>query len=822
MIELLAPAGSSEALAAAIYSGANAVYLGGKAFGARQYAPNFSDEELAEAVRLAHLHFVRVYVTVNTLVDDSEIPELIDYLKLLYTIGVDAIIVQDLGVVAVARQVVPDLPLHASTQMTIYNSAGVNLLDSLGFKRIVLARELALAAIKTICASTKLEIEVFIHGALCVCYSGQCLMSSLIGGRSGNRGRCAQPCRLPYKLVNQRDEILLASSEAGEFLLSPRDLNTLEIVPDLIKAGVHSFKIEGRMKRAEYVAVVTDAYKRAVEVCKNNPDNYEVVEQDYKNLAQIFNRDFTTAYLLNKQGKNMMSDRRPNNRGVYIGRVVKSTGQRVIIRLEESLSVGDGLEFWVKVGGRIGVTVSNLSVNGQEVKMAESGTDVEIPVPAGIKNNDRVFKTFDAELMTKAQGFFQDDTKKKIPLDFVVKIKSGETMKVIACDDSGNNAEVYSEFICEPAKKRPMTEELLISQLDRLGNTVFKLQSVCCHIDGEVMVPISEINDVRRKVVAKIEEMRLSRFKRAPLPEESVSLKNGRPKKSVPTKLELAVTVDSLEKLQAAAKAGADWILFGGENYNGHVINNAEYREAVLLAQNYGRKIILATPRIVHEHELKRISDQILELISLNPDAIAVSNLGTLQIVKKYNVPIHGDYPLNAYNSSAIDLYRRLGVASITLSPELNFAQLETINKNTIPVECIVHGRLPLMISEYCLLGSYLGNLHSGNCTGPCKQGQYFLRDRKDEVFPIVTDQFCRMHVLNAKELTMLPHIYKFKTMGIQRIRIEGKYMSPAEVGRVTGNYHDIIAGNQQYSDAELVQMEPKDFTRGHYFRGVL
>ncbi|MCE5286753.1 MAG: U32 family peptidase, partial [Pelosinus sp.] len=258
MTELLAPVGSQEALIAAVESGADALYMAGKSFGARAYAPNFDEEELAAAVRFAHLRSVSVYITVNTLIDDSEIPALISYLEYLYKIGVDAILVQDVGVAELAQQVVPDLPLHASTQMTIYNLAGVEFLQKLGFTRVVLAREVSLADIKYICQNTDVEIEVFMHGALCVCYSGQCLMSSMIGGRSGNRGRCAQPCRLPYTLVDNKGQDVLDGKDAGEYLLSPRDLNTLELLPELIDAGVTSFKIEGRMKRPEYVAVVVD------------------------------------------------------------------------------------------------------------------------------------------------------------------------------------------------------------------------------------------------------------------------------------------------------------------------------------------------------------------------------------------------------------------------------------------------------------------------------------------------------------------------------------------------------------------------------------
>ena len=291
-IELLAPAGSWEALEAAVNAGADAVYMGGKAFGARAYASNFDKEEMTKAVYFAHMHRVRLYITVNTLVDDSELAELADYLLFLNNVGVDGIIVQDLGIIRLARQIVPELPLHASTQMTITNSSGVDFAVAAGMERSVLARELSLKEIEAAC-SRGTEIETFIHGALCVCYSGQCLMSSLIGGRSGNRGRCAQPCRLPYKLLNAKGEDMLEGKDAGQYLLSPKDMNTLAILPQLIEAGVVSYKIEGRMKRPEYVAVVVDAYRRAIDSYKAG--NYHVPAEDLANIEQIFNRDFTTA-----------------------------------------------------------------------------------------------------------------------------------------------------------------------------------------------------------------------------------------------------------------------------------------------------------------------------------------------------------------------------------------------------------------------------------------------------------------------------------------------------------------------------------------------
>ena len=314
MIELLAPAGSFEALKAAVEAGADAVYLAGEKFGARAYAENFAGEKLLEAVEFAHLRGVAIHVTVNTIIADSELDEFAEYLKFLRRANVDALLVQDLGAALLTKKFAPEIPLHASTQMTIHNSAGVRALAELGFSRAVLSRELTLDEIKKICRESPIETEIFIHGALCVCWSGQCLMSSLIGGRSGNRGRCAQPCRLPYELVDDAGKNLLSS--AGKYLLSPKDLNTLELLPELIETGVTSLKIEGRMKRPEYVATVVKVYRDALDKNFSTPE-------DKRKLAQIFNRDFTTAYLEKNPGKNLISDMKPNNRGVLIGRVAE-------------------------------------------------------------------------------------------------------------------------------------------------------------------------------------------------------------------------------------------------------------------------------------------------------------------------------------------------------------------------------------------------------------------------------------------------------------------------------------------------------------------
>lgn len=834
MVELLAPVGGQEALAAAVESGANAVYLGGKLFGARASAQNFNAEELAEAVRFAHLRFVRVYVTVNTLVDDAELSELADYLRYLYTIGVDAVIVQDLGVAALARKVVPDMPLHASTQMTVHNLAGVQFLAKHGFKRVVLARELSIEDITMICQRGGVEIEVFIHGALCVCYSGQCLMSSMIGGRSGNRGRCAQPCRLPYALIDETGTDMLQKQDVGEYLLSPRDLNTLDILPSLLNAGVASLKIEGRMKRPEYVAIVVDTYRRAVDQFLQH-SQYKVEDEDRKHLAQIFNRDFTTAYLLGKQGRKMMSDRRPNNRGVFIGRVVSYhlASKQAVIHLEESLAVGDIIEFWVKVGGRVNVTIGEMKIDGVLCQTASAGANVTIAVPSPVRDSDRVFKIFDMKLTQYARSFFADTgVHRRIPLFVEILTKEGEPLQIRMQDADGFRGMAQTTFHAVKAIKRPLDKQIIEKQINRLGNTIFHLQELSCRIDGELMVPVSEINDARRRAVEKVEEARLAVFKRPPLPTfhlENVirgigicpeKTKNLRP-------AALSVNVDSIAKVKIALNNGADVIYFGGETYEKWDFTDEEYVEACDLARQIAKKIIFNTPRIIKEWQIPRLIND-LELFSrIRPDAVSVANVGSLQLAQQYpELALHGDYALNVYNSAAVQFFAQEKLTGLTLSPELNFAQLEILAQGKRPLlECLAYGYFPLMVSEYCLLGSFLGDINNGQCAQICRKKQYWLLDRMKERFPVVTDQFCRMHLLNAKKLSMLPHVSRFAQIGIDRIRIEAHWLPAEELASATRLYRDLLDSQKSdlsWAEKEINRFEQSGITRGHYFRGVL
>lgn len=828
--ELLAPVGSMEALIAAVQSGADAVYLSGKQFGARHYAANFTNEELVEAVRYAHLRGVDVHVTVNTLIDESEMPELAAYLPYLYQIGVDAIIVQDLGVARVAQKVAPNLTLHASTQMSVHNLEGVKALADFGFSRVVLAREMTLPEIRHICQNSPIEIEVFIHGALCVCYSGQCLMSSLIGGRSGNRGRCAQPCRLPYDLLDHAGNNVLENQDSGQYLLSPKDLNALELLPELVEAGVASFKIEGRMKRPEYVAIVVDTYRRNLDSVLHG-SRPEHVDEQKKEMAQVFNRDFTTAYLEKKQGRLMMSDRRPNNRGVRIGRVAQfdPKTKQAVIHLDEPIHVDDVLEVWVKVGGRVSITVKELYVNGQSVSEAKAGENAQVTLDGYVKIHDRVFKTYDSQLMARAKQFFEKpDTLRKLGIKAEVWAQVGESLKICFTDEEGFKGQAETEFIGQAAIKRPLSVETLQKQLERLGNTMFRLTELVPHIEGDVMIPVSELNEVRRKAIELLEEERLKIYARSAAPNKVSdwrkfsSFTQGKNQQ----KPDLVVQVDRLNKVESALRSGCDIILFGGESYDHRVITTEEYEQALQLVRQSGKKIYFNTPRLVKENQLQGIGSLLQFFDQLKPDGVSIGNLGVWQIAKAYPLSFQADYALNAFNSQAIAFFAEQGFQGVTLSPELNFGQIEKLaDQPALPLECIVHGALTMMISEYCVIGSFVGGIHTGQCSQPCLKEKFFLRDRMNAQFPLRTDQYCRMHILNSKDLSMIPHVPKFLDLNIRRLRIEAKAMNESEIKKTVKLYRELIDQGENHpllQKENYRELEGDTFTRGHYFRGIL
>ena len=572
---------------------------------------------------------------------------------------------------------------------------------------------------------------------------------------------------------------------AGEYLLSPKDLNTLEILPRLVEAGVDSLKIEGRMKRAEYVATVVKVYRAALDKNFSTPE-------DRRALAQIFNRDFTTAYLEKNPGKDLISVNRPNNRGVLIGRVTAVEKNKISLKLTEKINAGDQVEIWVKVGGRVTFTVEKFSVDGEICT-------VEVENTRGVKVHDRAFKIFDAELIADARKFFADDNFGKIPVAAEVFAKFGEPLK-LTLTDGENEATAETKFLAEVAKNRPLTFDTLFKQIGRLGNSVFELVLLKTRLDENLMVPLSELNEVRRVAVEKLENLRLQKFIKNPrtvatVPYSPISLEPYSPK--------IVAQVDTLEKIKAALDGGADSILYGGENFSNRIITPQEISKAEKIVHSANKNFYLATPRIVRQAEISNL-EKILTAAKF--DAVYVQNIGTLQIAKKISAaPIRTDFSLIVFNSETINFLKSLGVEGVTLSQELTLAQVKSLlKKSCLPLECIVHGRAELMISAYCMLGSFLGNVE--NCPHVCRKNNYFLRDRKNILFPVVTDQFCRMHILNSKVLSMIDNRNEFE--GVARIRIDGRFLSVEEISKVVRAY--------KFGGAEV-----ENYTRGHYFRGA-
>jgi putative protease len=846
-MELLAPVGSSEALRAAVQNGADAVYFGGKLFNARQNADNFSVDEIREKVRYCHLYGVKVYVTVNILIKNEELPELINYIYSLYECGVDALIVQDIGVAYLIHTLLPEMKLTASTQMTIHNSPGVNLMEKWGFSRTVLAREVSLENIALIGERTSLELETFVHGALCVCYSGQCLMSSLIGGRSGNRGRCAQPCRLPYTLVDEKGENI--SGGAGQYLLSPRDLNMIEHLPLLAESGVVSLKVEGRMKRPEYVATVIRNYREALDRFYENKETFQVEKDNLKELAQIFNRDFTTGYFMEKPGSHLMSYQRPNNRGTMLGRVVNFNPKtsKVTVRLEAPLVIGDGYVIWVTKGGYVAGEVHDLKIGNTPVERAEKG-EINFTINNGRPGaGDRVFKTMDIELMEKARkSFIGPQGIKKSPIEFIIKINEGSSVIIEARDELGNHAVSQGQFIVEKAEKHSLTEEGIERQLTRLGDTIFALDKLEIQMGEGLMVPVSELNNLRRDVVGKLEELRLQAFTKPSIDKDAYQAKAQTLFKSLPcphamdkkSKVKISIYVGDMASLTAALEAGADIVYFGGDRLRRKKgVLPGDFPSAVRECHLKGAQAVLVIPRLFHENDVDKVTEYCLKGQEAGVDGFLAGNPSALELAEVKG--LHGiicDYTLNIFNDFTGKMLLEKGVKTLSLSPELTLKQIGEFGfRGNAGLELLVHGQIPLMIMEHCTIGNIIGKGHQDRgCNMPCLNKSYGLKDRMNMVFSLESDEHCRMLVFNPKTLNMLEHLDELIQAGVGVLRIEARKEDPYWVSKVVGIYRKEINRIEKglrekaykfspYTESTetLKNLSPAGFTTGHYYRGV-
>jgi len=884
-MELLAPAGSPEALRAAVENGADAVYLGGKMFGARAGAANFTLSDLREGIRYAHTRRVKIYVTVNTLVAEQEFTLFTRYLHELYRAGADAVIVQDAGVARLVRAILPEMEMHASTQMTMNNSFGLAELERMGFARVILARETRREEIAAIAQATNLTLEAFVHGALCICYSGQCLLSSLIGGRSGNRGACAQPCRQFYDLKPvaspETEKTAEATAMAGSavkearesrrgYLLSTRDLNLLDYLEMLRTAGIGAVKIEGRMKRPEYVAIVVRTYRRAL-------DGETLSDEDHRKLTQIFNRNFTTGHFLNYPGRSLMSIEAPGNRGVKLGRIEKvEVSGRIVVTLTSGLTMGDSLEVRGTAKDKLkderrGFFVRALyTEQGKRIRTAPAGQRISVDLGSPIEpalgfgrqtspqlqtfqTGDVLVKTYDGLLVEEARKSYTRTNLAepgvlpaspiKIPLDMSVYGRLGEGVRIEArlrgvapCEAAATavataaaTAVATTPSPAREARNQPLDEAFLREQLGRLGNTFFRLNQMQVDLDGDLIVPVKELNQARRDLVevltpaakdllsaaealaaeagvteagvaeagqeaslladsvptclveANAYKERLEGYKRclARLTEPDDGQKDF-PGKNFsrlglgPGGPALSVAVSRPEAVQIALQAGAERVILGGEawRWEKSAIDNARLQEAVALCREFKAELLWRLPRIFNEGQAQSWRKRLTDTASrpCRP-AILAANWGQVGLLRRIDPdwPWEADYGFNIFNRSAVAAVGESGGQGLCLSPEMTWAQLKELQpvwcSGKVRAEILAFGDVEAMVSEYCPLGE------RKECDKFCRQ-EWVLRDRKHFAFPLGLDRQCRLHLFNSRRLSLLTELPQLAGTGLG-IRLE-------------------------------------------------
>lgn len=832
--EVLAPAGTYECFRAAINAGADAVYLGGSMFGARAFAGNFEEAELIKAIRTAHLYGRKVYLTVNTLLRNDELEKLVQYVKPYYEEGLDAVIVQDYGVFAVLREAFPGLDLHASTQMTITGKYGAQLLKDMGAARVVPARELSANEIRDIYDNVDVEIESFVHGALCYCYSGQCLLSSMIGGRSGNRGRCAQPCRLTYS----------ANGISEKYLLSPKDMCTIEAVPDILDAGVYSLKIEGRMKSPEYVAGVSYAYRKYVDMyLEKGRDGYRVEEQDIRQLMDLYNRGgFCKGYYYAQNDKSMMTFDRPNHQGIVIGNI--KNGELI---LSQEVNPGDVLEF----------------PDGSEYTTPTGKKSGRLALPKGVlknpKNGAAVYRTRNNELLGQLRaGYIDNDI--KIPVRMEIFLKSGERacLKLL----SGDKELVVYGDVLEPSDKRPAVREDVVKQLKKLGGTAFSSDegSIVTDIQGSPFVPVRLLNDLRRNALEELESMLLSGYKRnheymkvqasmtAGVLEADAAQENAGVQEIAGAQENAGIQENTAAQCNAACEA----VLAERRDYSEgqHDITvqvmNKEQLEAVLRtahnnvsriyistelsgidgaimmkgmvdeynagisANNRKIEVYMAMPYIFRDRAVTLFERKLEDVKAAGFDGMLIRSPEELGYIRKkglyelYAGRVVADYDMYTYNKAAFDEYIRLGIHDFTLSEELNAGQLRglcrSVQDRNIYLEKLVYGYLPLMVTAGCTL-KYTSK------DKPCgRPGVYYLTDRKGKQLAALNScSYCYNLIYNSVPEYLLDKPDEIRNMGVEALRLSFSIEGADEVENIMKMNADSV----------------KAYTRGHYNRGV-
>ena len=790
-IEILAPAGSYESFHAAIVAGADAVYAGGPKFGARAFAENFTEAQLLNAIDYAHLHQRKFYLTVNTLLKDFEIEQLPEYLEPLYQRGLDAVIVQDMGVLHVVRQYFPDMDIHASTQMTVTGVNGAQFLKENGAVRVVPAREISLEEVRNIKSATGMEMECFVHGALCYCYSGQCLLSSLIGGRSGNRGQCAQPCRLPYTVDGEKG-----------YLLSLKDICTLDIIPDLIEAGIDSFKIEGRMKRPEYVAGVTSMYRKYVDLYLKNPQKpYLVDDKDKEMLMDLFNRGgFHTGYYKQKNGRNMITIHKPNHIGVKVGTVLSQKGREVQMRALTDIAAGDLIEF------------KNEAQRYTTGKSCKQGEVITILAPKGMRLSagEVLYRVQSPELLNTLETTYSEG-KVIEKLYGYISLEVGKAAKLVVCKDE-YSVEVESEQQVEAASSRPLDEERIKKQLQKTGNTEFEFDVLDVELHGKVFLPMQQLNEMRRKALEELEKKIQDSFHRKiaekkVLPEEildTASVKFSRKENK------LSVLVETHEQLEAVLENDDSVAcIYVDSNLDKTGLDGELWQEISDRIHKKNIEIFLAMPRIFRNQTIEIFEQSYDNILTRYFDGMLIRSMEEYQFLKSkhYTGNIRLDYNLYIMNSFAKQFWKNQGIVYGTIPVELN--KSEIVNLDSKQDEMIVYGYIPAMVTAQCVTSTVHG------CKKDCKITM--LKDRYQNEFPVKNQcRDCYNVIYNTAPLYLIDLKEDLEELNAERYRIQFSIENKDEVKQILNQC------NRMFSDEKGEVFSQKDsITRGHFRRGV-
>jgi len=797
-VELLSPVGDFECLKAAVQNGANAVYLGAADFNARYSAKNFSIEELNHAIDYAHLRNVKVFLTLNTLIKNEEFESALELANKAYELGIDAIIVQDLGLANFLIKHIPNLPIHASTQMTCHNLSGAKELEKTGFKRIVLSRELSLSEIEHITSNTSCEIEVFTHGALCISYSGQCLYSSLIGGRSGNRGKCAQGCRLPYTLMENDYEI-----DKG-YLLSPRDLCSLEILPELINTGITSLKIEGRMKTPEYVATVTRVYRKYIDKIYNE-EPYIIEEQDKKDLLQVFNRGgFSTGHLSNEPNKELIFKDKPNNMGIYIGNVYNYNANKghIKLTLQEEISIGDTINF-ERENSRYTISELMEVESDKNLTTAKCGEKVTIGRMKGnIKPGDKIYKLSSKELSNKVKENLSQENI-KYPISAILDVHLDKPIKLQILDNNKNIVKVVSEDTPQIAINAPITKERLEKQLNKLTDTPFYFSDIKINLDNNLFIPhISSINELRRNGINEYTKLLTDKYKKNPIDNltfeyntDNINNNELRDEHKICLLLNILNSNFDYSRLENIDKLYIPLKYFYFKEYT-NIID--------MISNKFNTYIYL--PSILKPNFKNLFKDTIEKALNkYNIKGFVVSNIGYLDLLEEYRKDYEfiGNYNLNVFNNETIN---NLKVDAITLSPELNKEEINSIAINSkIPTEFIVYGNLPLMTSSYCLLGK--ANRCYPECGQKCSlKNKYYLKDRMNFLFRVLPDNIQTVTTIYNSKITSIDTL---EINNVSNFRIDILDENIEEINEIINT---VKQGNR---------LEGKEYTNGNINRTV-